>query len=195
MIKLPKFQYSVIIGLILSDASLGYSHRSINVKLTLQQSLSHSQYLWFVFSLLSHYCPSLPALVPGIRNGKQFFGLHFFTRALPCFTELHNLFYINGVKIVPHNIFELLSPIALAHMIMGDGVARIHGLQLCTDSYSLQDTLKLLNVLTIRYQLNVSLHKKRAGQYRLYISSKSMPLLLSIVSPYMHSSMLYKIGL
>jgi len=45
MIKLPKFQYSVIIGLILSDASLGYSHRSINVKLTLQQSLSHSQYL------------------------------------------------------------------------------------------------------------------------------------------------------
>jgi hypothetical protein len=31
MIKLPKFQYSVIIGLILSDASLGYSNRSINV--------------------------------------------------------------------------------------------------------------------------------------------------------------------
>ena len=45
MIKLPKFQYSVIIGLILSDASLGYSNRSINAKLTLKQSLAHSQYL------------------------------------------------------------------------------------------------------------------------------------------------------
>ena len=78
---------------------------------------------------------------------------------------------------------------------MGDGVARPIGLQLCTDSYLLQDTLRLLNVLIIRYELNCSLHKKRSGQYRIYISSKSMPLLRSIVSPYMHSSMLYKIGL
>ena len=36
----------------------------------------------------------------------------------------------------PHNIYELLTPIALAHLIMGDGSVSRHGLILCTDSYS-----------------------------------------------------------
>jgi hypothetical protein len=36
---------------------------------------------------------------------------------MPCLIELHSLFYPNGVKIVPQNIYELLTPIALAHLI------------------------------------------------------------------------------
>lgn len=137
MMKLPAFQFSVIIGIILSDACLKFSHRSINSNLTFKQSLSHSNYLWFIFSILSHYCTSYPSLVSGIRNGKKLLALQFFSRALPCLTELYSLFYPNGIKIIPCNIYELLTPIALAHMIMGDGVARPHGLQLCTDSYSI----------------------------------------------------------
>ena len=112
-------------------------------------------------------CPFISLV---IRNGKQFFGLHFFTRALPCLTELHSLFYPNGIKIIPCNIYELLTPIALAHMIMGDGVARPYGLQLCTESYSIQDTMRILNTLIIRYRLDCSLHLQRSGQYRIYIS-------------------------
>jgi hypothetical protein len=42
---------------------------------------------------------------------------------MPCFTEIYSLFYKNRVKIIPHNIFDLLTPIAFAHMIMGDGSA------------------------------------------------------------------------
>ena len=195
MIKLPIVQYSVLIGIMLSDGYLGFNNRSKNVHLHFMQSLKNSNYLWFVFYLLAHYCSSSPYYYTRTRDGVFSYGVGFFTRALPCLTEIYHLFYENNKKIVPHNIFELLSPIALAHMIMGDGSSREYGLEICTDSYSLQDTLKLLNVLIIRYQLNCTLHKKRAGQYRLYISSKSMPLLRSIVSPYMHSSMLYKIGL
>ena len=43
------------------------------------------------------------------------------TKSLPCFTELHNLFYINGKIFIPINIYYLLNPIALGHWIMGDG--------------------------------------------------------------------------
>jgi LAGLIDADG DNA endonuclease family len=85
-----------------------------------------------VFSILSHYCSSGPNLVSGIRAGKRNYGLQFFTRALPCFTEIYSLFYPNGVKIVPENIYELLTPPALAHIIMGDGSAKTHGLTFCT---------------------------------------------------------------
>jgi hypothetical protein len=133
-------------------------------------------------------------MVSGTRAGVKFYGLGLFTRALPCLTKLHLLFYKDSVKIIPFEIYELLTPVALAHCIMGDGVARLYGLQLCTDSYSLIDTVRLMNVLIIRYGLSCTLQKKREGQYRIYISSKSMSRLKEIVGPYMLESMSYKLS-
>lgn len=121
--------------------------------------------------------------------------MEFYTRALFCISEIYFLFYAQGVKIIPSNIYELLTPVALAHFIMGDGSAREYGLTLCTDCYTLCDVIKLMNVLIIRYGLICTLQKKRENQYRIYISSKSMALLRPIVTPYMHSSMMYKLGL
>lgn len=160
----------------------------------LSKSLGNSGYLWFTFSLLAHYCSSSPKLTTSLRNGVYNYGLEFFTRALPCFTELHPLFYPNGIKEIPQNIYELLTPIALAHLIMGDGVARPYGLQICTDSYSLPCTVRLMNAIIMRYGLDCTLHTKRAGQYRIYIGHSSMPKLEAIVSPYMGLSMMYKIN-
>jgi len=86
---------------------------------------------------------------------------------MPCLTELHSLFYLNGsarreqarlrcaagVKIIPQDIYNMLTPVALAHMVMGDGSVSRHGLILCTNSYSVQDVVRLMNVLIIRYIL------------------------------------------
>ena len=55
--------------------------------------------------------------------------LYFFYRSLPCFTALHAMFYDNNVKVIPYNIYDFLTPVALAHLIMGDGTARPYGLQ------------------------------------------------------------------
>jgi hypothetical protein len=52
---------------------------------------------------------------------------------------MYNLFYVNGVKVIPENIYDLLTPAALAHWIQGDGVARCHGLIICTDSYKVEN--------------------------------------------------------
>jgi hypothetical protein len=79
--------------------------------------------------------------------------------------------------------------------VMGDGARLPYGLTLCTDSFSIQDTVRLMNVLIIRYGLICTLRARGKGQYRIYISSKSMDLLRSIVKPYMIPSMLYKIHL
>lgn len=118
------------------------------------------------------------------------------TRVLPCFSELRSLFYVDGVKVVPINIFELLTPIALAHLIMGDGVSyKDKGITICTDSFSIVDVVRLINVLIIRYNLNCTIHTPRAGQYRIYISKNCLESLQEIVLPYMIPSMLYKINL
>nr|QCW06962.1 hypothetical protein [Drechslerella brochopaga] len=75
-----------------------------------KQSLSKIEYLFFVFNILSHYCTIYPKVTTSVRLGVKSYGLEFFSRALPCFSELHSLFYPNGTKIIPQNIYELLTP-------------------------------------------------------------------------------------
>ena len=158
---------------------------SINARLGFKQSLAHGIYVCGVFNLLSHYCSSYPQLTKGIRAGNPFLGLQVFTRSLPCFTELYSIFYINKVKVIPDDIYNLLTPVALAHVIMGDGSKSRHGLVLCTDSYKLIEVIRLMNVLIIRYRLECTLRFHTPTQPRIYIRASSMPLLRQIVKPYM----------
>ena len=78
-------------------------------------------------------------------------------------------------------------------MIMGDVSARPHGLIICTDSYSIQDIVRLINVLIIRYRLECTLRYVTPTQPRIYIRERSMHLLREIVKPHMCPSMLYKL--
>ena len=73
---------------------------------------------------------------------------------------------------VPNNIYELLTPVALAHWIMGDGSHLSQGIQLCTDSFSLQDTVKLMNVLIIRYNLKTTMKENIIIKLDIKINNK-----------------------
>jgi len=97
--------------------------------------------------------------------------------------------------------YNMLTPVALAHIIMGDGTAREYGLEICTNSYSLEDVVRLMNVLIIRYRLKCNIrikfrdNKKIQNEYTIYIRQSSVSLLRTVVTPYFHPSMLYKLGL
>lgn len=83
---------------------------------------------------------------------------------------------------------------------MGDGSYQPGGsLVLCTDSFSLQDVILLMNVLMVRYGLKCSLthYHTRSNQklYRIRIPKKSMDTLRNVVFPHMEPSMYYKIHL
>ena len=75
--------------------------------------------------------------------------MQFSTRKYPCLNELYHLFYKNGQKVVPENIITLLDPVALAHWISGDGEVANRGIRLCTDSFSLPEVERLINVLIV----------------------------------------------
>jgi hypothetical protein len=51
-----------------------------------------------------------------------------------------------------------------------------------------------MNVLIIKFRLDCTLRKQGQG-YRIYIKNQSIPLLRRIVSPYIHTSILYKLGI
>lgn len=204
LVKLPLYIRSVIVGLVISDGWIIFENKtSKNALLGFSQSGANSIYAWYVFSILSHYCPSYPIFREGKHKGKFSYAIQFKTRSMACITELRRLFYPEGIKVIPNNIYELLTPVALAHIIMGDGQgARLIpatlglGIVLCTNSFSVNDVVRLMNVLIIRYRLECTIHLKRQNQkveYLIYIREGSMALLRSIVIPFMHPSMYYKL--
>lgn len=78
---------------------------------------------------------------------------------------------------------------------MGDGSKERHGLIICTDSYYIEDIVRLINVLIIKYRIECTIKVRNQDKYRIYIRERSMHRLRQIIKPYMCSSMLYKIKL
>ena len=153
-------------------------------RLFLKQSLARIEYLLFVFMILQHYCKSYPKLGVAKLNGKNFPFLNFSTRSLVCFTELYSLFYFEGKKVIPHNIFELLTIEGLAHWICGDGsFVKGGGLYLNTQSFTVIENAQLINVLIIKFNCKCSIHMQR-GLPVIYISSHSMRKLEPLLKPF-----------
>lgn len=101
-IRLPQYQFSVIIGLILSDGHLFYaaSHTK-SVRLCFEQSYKHKDYLYFVFLILSHYCSIFPYQRIRSRRVNSNHSIVLTSRGLFCFNELYSIFHVNKVKIIP----------------------------------------------------------------------------------------------
>jgi hypothetical protein len=189
--------YSIIVGVIIEDGNLQYPSRtSQNARFRLEQSKAHEAYLWFVFCILSPLCSSLPSARTRLYKGVQNYSVRFYTRSLPVFTELHSMFYNSvGRKILPPLVvlIDILTPVALAHVIIGDGYRHGNGLVLCTHSFTVEEVSRLMTVLYVRYHIDSTLRYHK-GKPTIYIRTSSMPTLRNLVRPHMHPSFLYKLG-
>ena len=93
---------------------------------------------------------------------------------------------------MPLDIYNILTPVALAIWIAGDGSSHPSGLILCTHSFTIQDVVRLMNVLLIKYDIESTLRFER-GLPTIYIKASSMARLRTLVLPYLHPSIHYKL--
>jgi len=199
MVNIPHSNMGIIVGILLSDAHLSKG-TNMNARMQFKQSLKNINYFYFVYSKLNHYCFKGAYLTWRIINNKKHFGIAFTSRTLPCFTELYNLFYIFNsnlgkfTKIVPRNLYDLLTWESVAHWIMCDGTYN-SGLRLQTESFTVNDVIFIINILKIKFDLDCSIHYQRNYRFAtvIYIKSKSIKRNLHNLLPFMYEDMLYKI--
>ena len=128
------------------------------------------------------------------HKNKSYFSKKFNTYSLPCFNKFRLLFYNDkGVKIIPENLDSLLTTRGLAYWLMDDGYKSGNGFYLCTESYSLDENLKLVQIFKNKFKLDCGVHKHTNG-YRLYIFSSSKDNLLQLVKPYLITHFYYKLN-
>ena len=68
------------------------------------------------------------------------------------------------------------------------------GLYLCTDSFTLAEVKRLSLYLSSKYNINCSVHKAK-NKYRIYILARSVETVKYLISPFMHKTMTYKLGI
>lgn len=190
LIKIPISKRSVFIGIILSDATIQKQNKGGDARLQFKQKYSQFEYFYSVFFNLSHYCSRGPSVTKTILHKKIHYGLSFTTRSLLCITELHELFYHEGKKIIPNNIYDLLTWEALAHWVMGDGSYNT-GITLQTQCFTIKELVLIINVLMIKLNLECTIHKQDDYSV-IYIKRKSLKKNLHNILPYIHPTLLYK---
>lgn len=228
-IYLTQEQKDILVGTLLGDATfVNYKNVfMINaeidklplVSVKFEQSSIHKDYLFSLFDKFSNISKQVEPkeyIRFDKRYDKKNISYSFSLNKILVLNYYAHLFLVkevNGlyVKKIPSNIEELLTPCALGSLINDDGQSfKRGGLALCTDNYTLEDTLILKKTLENKFGLICSIHTKENKKrnivnlnlnpnfvskiyYRIYISSKSLSVLRSLVIDYVHSSMYYKL--
>lgn len=188
--------YSVLVGAILGDC---YAERlpSGGVRFRFKQSAKHQEYIFWLFDFFRTrgYCSNNLPFKFTQKLGDKFHDCYRFnTYAFSSLLDLYKLFYnSNKKKVIPNNIEELLTPLALAIWIMDDGTFKSPGLRIATNCFTKQEVELLVKALENKFNIKSSLQKNNAN-YQLYIKAESMPLLKKLVLPYVVPSMHYKLG-
>lgn len=99
---------------------------------------------------------------------------------------------VKGVKTIPSNIADYLTPLGLAFWCMDDGSISESGFYLNTHGYSFDEQIILQNALKSKFDIDANIHK-HDDQFKLYIIASSMPTLRHYVSPYFCEFFYYKL--
>ena len=213
---LPNKVLEALVGDMLGDGHIRYTKKELDGKprgnsnaqfeMTLK-SRDHVYFLWRdIYSPICTETPPNPWPKP--KSGKPATQYHFSSRALPAISQIHNQWYVwsddnkKFIKIIPSNIFDLLTDIGLAHWIMGDGYwnKESNTAVICTDNFTLDEVKLLISVLDEKFKLNSTLQRRIKSNkelcWRIRFSNKheNIEQLRLLVLPHMIPSMTYKLN-
>lgn len=205
---LPQPLYDIAVGQLLGDAHAEKSSPTSNTRLTWSFGSAFLTYAEYIRTCFRDYSKKgvYNVKVTRKKEGTVYTNYRVKT-SLSVFNALYDLFYVTDlvtnkrIKIVPLSIDRLISPVVLAHLIMGDGYYSINDnfVRIYTNSFSYNDCCRLAQSITNLGVLTL-VKKDRLGkdgkqQYFLKIEQSQLNKLRVMVKPHMHESMMYRIGL
>nr|AUN28251.1 hypothetical protein [Malassezia slooffiae] len=208
-----------IVKRVLSDRRIGPHHKDIisifygcllgdshaeqhgnGTRLSISQESNRKEYILWLHSIIAYYgyCyPSIPKVQTRLgAKGKLRYILRFHTFTYSSFNELRHKWYHNNIKVIPKDIEQYLTPLAIAIWTIDDGSRVGKSIKWCTNSFTYEDCTYLSQVIYKLYKIKTSIHSTGTpNQYNIYVLKESMPNLRELIKPYMVPSMLYKLGI
>jgi LAGLIDADG DNA endonuclease family len=196
---LPLDLIEIAIGMILGDGSM--YKKKIDALIKFEQGYKQTEFLIHLFELFKGYCfmiePGKRIELRGDRKGLLK-SLWFKTFSHSSFTEIWNLFYVNGSNkksIQKGLVLNHLSAKGLAYWIMCDGSLQNDKktMILHTQSFSYEENLILSNELNKKFNFKTKVISHKVKYYVIKFDSNDAFNLKNLIKPFMHLSLSYKI--
>ena len=196
MSTLTDHQHEVLTGLLLGDGHLHKTKKIIehNASLVVERSTIDKDYLLDNYNEFSSLCISPPISYSRIKVvndiEEEYHFTRFQTKSLPVFSSYYDIWYPNGIKIVPTKL--KLTPLIIAIWVADDAYIEPKSspyrffLRFCSEGFSEQENEFLANILSERYKETfrldyLGLDKKGNKKYRIVASDyAARPLLKEI---------------
>jgi len=192
--SISDFQKQVIIGCLLGDGRLECRSKNNTARLRIHHGYKQKRYLFWKYEIFKNIVRTNPKRIVWRDNKRNIncISWYFHTLTLKELGNMHLLFYKEGKKILPKNLYNLLTPISLAIWTMDDGDNDKDSIRYNTQSFSYEEQNTLKELLKEKYQIESNLNKDR-NNYRLRVKKSSKSKLIELIDPFIISSMKYKI--
>lgn len=190
-------QKSIVFGTLLGDGYLrptGAKH-SVAYALSLCHGEKQLDYLKWKYSEFEYFVATKKFDVRHVDFRGNAPTYSFYTVSHPFLTDARRICYPNGKKDVTEEWIANLTPLSLAVWYLDDGSLnrRYHTIVLCTNSFSKEGQLLLINHLKSVYDIDSVLEPRRNNQTVIRINASQSKKFLSVIEEYVPSCMNYKL--
>ncbi|MBU1000235.1 hypothetical protein KKE78_02470 [Patescibacteria group bacterium] len=194
---MDKIQKAVVIGTILGDGFLQKTGKK-NARLRLEYSLKQQDYLLWKYQILNNFFQKKPEILErfNLKFGKNYQYIRSQSYSGLEFGKLHQLFYVDGKKVIPNKVSKLLKePMSLAVWFMDDGYyyPRDRIAYIYLPKYDSNSIKNLLFAIKNNYGLTPQLKIKKRGEHVLIFTAEDTVKLVQIIKPFIIKSMSCKL--
>lgn len=195
----PPHQLDVLIGSLLGDArlecrSIGKRH-PITARLRIHHSDKQKDYVFWKYEVFKDIVGKGPRKIMvwhDSKRNKNHYSWYFHSKSLENLGLPQKYFYRGKTKILPENVFDLITPRALAVWFMDDGSNTGNSYTINTQCFSKEEQEKIVDFFKKKYNINAKIVKEYSN-FKIAIGRHEYQKLSDIIEPYIIPSMIYKI--
>jgi len=189
-ISLTPIQKEIIIGGLLGDSGLAKRNKKGSTLLSIIRAIKDLKYLEWEYNIFRNLCTDTGIKIVNTydkRTNKSYESCRFNTMSLHCLNEFKEMWYHNGIKIIPQTLE--LTPLILARLIADDGnIRKIKNSYTCsiaTNCFTYDEVLFLKTLIeNITKEKFFIIHDSK-NKPVIMGSSLATLSLLDIIEPYL----------
>ena len=197
-ISLTQEQEEILIGTLLGDSYIGYTHSKCNYpNITFAHCKKQSIYAYtkfnklrIIMSSIKERCYKNSTYIKGVFCNIQPI-VYSIGKNCKCLIKYREIFYNNnGVKIIPIEFLkEKFTAQSLAYLYMDDGCKNHNTYNLNLQGFSNEDLILFIELLKNKFNLEFNLRKDKT----LYLRYNSISIFENLIKSYITEDMQYKI--
>lgn len=187
-LSLSALQKRVLCGTLMGDGCIIPTASDNNYRLQIEQSDQQREYLFWKYEIFKEFVVTPPKYIASLGSWR------FRTISHKEFVQLRSIFYRDGKKVLPQNLYFLADPLVLAVWFMDDGSHYSNGSYIInTQNFTPKENIRIINFLSDNFGLkSLTLHRDRK-YYRIAIGKQSSTEFQRLFEFEILSSMKYKL--